>query len=95
VHHLLTVDGLTPICIESHRAVRFFSTNTTFSRFISSILIVLFHKGIDLFSIVFYFAQTICYFRPYFAIFNDFASIFMVLCLVLEMLKFQLFLIFP
>ena len=51
VHHLLTVDGVTPNCPASHREVRFFSNKTIFIRLISSILIVLFHKDSDLFSI--------------------------------------------
>ena len=51
VHHLLTVDGVTPNCPASQREVRFFSNKTILIRLISSILIVLFHKDSDLFSI--------------------------------------------
>ena len=51
VHHLLTVDGVTPNCPANQREVRFFSNKTIFIRLISSILIVLFHKDSDLFSI--------------------------------------------
>jgi len=51
VHHLLTVDGVTPNCPANQREVRFFSNKTIFMRLISSILIVLFHKDSDLFSI--------------------------------------------
>ena len=39
VHHLLTVDGLTPSCSESHLLVRFFSKRTIFILFTSSIFI--------------------------------------------------------
>lgn len=51
MHHLLTVDGVTPNCSESQRDVRFFSNKTIFIRLISSILIALFHKDSDLLSI--------------------------------------------
>ena len=51
VHYLLTVDGVTPNCPANQREVRFFSNKTIFMRLISSILIVLFHKDSDLFSI--------------------------------------------
>lgn len=37
VHHLLTVDGVTPSCSANQRAVRFFSNSTIFIRLISSI----------------------------------------------------------
>ena len=37
VHHLLTVEGFTPSCSESHLLVRFFSTSTNFRQFTSSI----------------------------------------------------------
>ena len=37
VHHFETVEGVTPICSESHLFVRFFSTSTSFILFISSI----------------------------------------------------------
>ena len=37
VHHLLTVDGVTPNCSDSHLDVRFFSNSTIFILFISSI----------------------------------------------------------
>lgn len=39
VHHLLTVDGVTPSCSDNQRAVRFFSNSTIFIRLISSISI--------------------------------------------------------
>lgn len=51
VHHLLTVEGVTPSCCDSQREVRFFSNKTIFMRLISSIFVVLFHKNSDLFSI--------------------------------------------
>ena len=51
VHHLLTVEGVTPNCPASQRAVRFFSNKTIFIRLISSIFNSLLHKGSDLFSI--------------------------------------------
>ena len=51
VHHLLTVDGVTPSSPASQRAVRFFSNSTIFIRLISSIFNSLLHKGSDLFSI--------------------------------------------
>ena len=48
VHHLLTVDGLTPSCSESHLLVRFFSKRTIFILFTSSIFIaVLCYKDSD------------------------------------------------
>ncbi len=51
VHHLLTVDGLTPSCSESHLLVRFFSKRTIFILFTSSIFIaVLCYKDSDFFS---------------------------------------------
>ena len=37
VHHLLTVDGVTFICSDNQRAVRFFSNSTILILFISSI----------------------------------------------------------
>ena len=37
VHHLLTVEGLTPSCSASHLLVRFFSTRTNLILFTSSI----------------------------------------------------------
>lgn len=51
VHHLLTVDWVTPNCPASQRDVRFFSNKTIFMRLISSIFVVLFHKNSDLLSI--------------------------------------------
>ena len=51
VHHLLTVDGVTPNCPASQREVRFFSNKTILIRLISSIFVVLFHKNSDLLSI--------------------------------------------
>ena len=38
VHHLETVDGVTPIWSDSHLLVRFFSTSTSLIRFTSSII---------------------------------------------------------
>lgn len=40
VHHLLTVEGLTPISSDNHFAVRFFSTKTNFIRLISSMSLI-------------------------------------------------------
>ena len=44
VHHFDTVDGFTPNCSASHLLVRFFSTKTTFMRFISSITLFVCNK---------------------------------------------------
>ena len=40
VHHLLTVEGLTPISSDNHLAVRFFSTKTNLIRLISSMSLI-------------------------------------------------------
>ena len=50
VHHFDTVDGLTPICSDSHLLVRFFSTKTSFIRFTSSIITPFSRKYSDYFS---------------------------------------------
>ena len=50
VHHFDTVDGLTPICSESHLLVRFFSTKTSLILFTSSIIASFDCKNNDYFS---------------------------------------------
>ena len=51
VHHFETVDGFTPNCSASHLLVRFFSTKTTFMRFISSITLFVCNKISDFISL--------------------------------------------
>lgn len=51
VHHFETVDGFTPNCSANHLLVRFFSTKTTFMRFISSISLFVCNKISDFISL--------------------------------------------
>ena len=51
VHHFETVDGFTPNCSANHLLVRFFSTKTTFMRFISSITLFVCNKISDFISL--------------------------------------------
>ena len=50
VHHFETVDGFTPNCSANHLLVRFFSTKTTFMRFISSIIASVYSKSSEFIS---------------------------------------------
>ena len=74
VHHLLTVDGVTPNCPASQREVRFFSNKTIFMRLISSILIVLFHKDSDLLSIYLFNCEIILFPGHFLGIFMFFLA---------------------
>ena len=62
VHHFDTVDGLTPICSESHLQVRLFSTKTSLIRFTSSIVTPLGYKFNDYFSFSLFLGNKSIYF---------------------------------
>lgn len=62
VHHFDTVDGLTPICSESHLLVRLFSTKTSLIRFTSSIVTPLGYKFNDYFSFSLFLGNKSIYF---------------------------------